>query len=43
MCSYNFMHYKAPTGTATGYLRIYRSSLSPNQGSEQFKGPSTGF
>lgn len=37
------LHYKAPTGTATGYLRIYRSSVGPAQGLEQFKGPSTGF
>ncbi len=37
------LHYKSPTGTATGYLRIYRSSVGPTQGLEQFKGPTTGF
>jgi hypothetical protein len=39
MCSYNVLHYKVATGTATGYLRIYRASLSRGQGSEEFKAP----
>jgi len=43
MVNYNFLHYKAPTGTATGYLRIYRSSLSPNQDASEFEAPNTGF
>lgn len=36
---YKHLHWKCATGTATGYLRIYRSSLGPSQGSEQFKAP----
>lgn len=36
--------YKAPTGTATGYLRLYRSSLGANEDAGlHFKGPLTGF
>lgn len=36
MCSYDWLHF---CGTATGMLRIYRSSLNPGQGTEQFKVP----
>lgn len=36
---YNFLHYKCATGSATGYLRIYRSSLSPNQEAGMFRAP----
>lgn len=43
MVTYNILHFKAPTGTATGYLRLFRSSLGPNQDAGEFKGPSTGF
>ncbi len=36
--------YKGPTGTATGYLRLYRSSLGSNEDAGvHFKGPLTGF
>jgi hypothetical protein len=36
---YNILHYKGPTGAATGYLRLYRSSLSQNQEAGLFRAP----
>ncbi len=39
LVNYNILHYKTATGMGTGYLRIYRSSVGPNQGSEAFKAP----
>lgn len=36
---YNLLHFACATGTATGFLRIYRASLSRGQGSEQFPAP----
>lgn len=36
---YNILHFKGPTGAATGYLRVYRSSLSPNQEGGLFRAP----
>ena len=38
-CAYNVLHYKGATGAATGYLRVYRSSLSPNQEGGLFRAP----
>lgn len=38
--NYNILHYKsASTGGSTGYLRIYRSSLSPNEDAGFFRAP----
>jgi hypothetical protein len=37
--NYNILHYKGPTGTATGYLRLYRSSLNQNQEAGLFRAP----
>jgi hypothetical protein len=34
-----FLYYKGATGGATGYLRIYRSSLEPGQTTREFKAP----
>jgi hypothetical protein len=36
--AFRTLHYKT-AGTATGYLRMYRSSLAPNQGAGEFKAP----
>jgi hypothetical protein len=36
--AFRTLHYKT-AGTATGYLRLYRSSLAPNQGAGEFKAP----
>lgn len=33
---YNYLYYK---GSATGYLRVCRSSVGPGQGAEQFPAP----
>lgn len=35
---YNVLHAKTPTGMS-GYLRIYRSSTRPGQGSQEFPAP----
>ncbi len=40
MTSYPVLNFKAPAGGGTGYLRVYRSSVSAPQGSEQFPIPS---
>ena len=37
--TYNILHFKGATGAATGYLRIFRSSLSPNQEAGFFRAP----
>jgi hypothetical protein len=37
--SYPYLFYKS---TATGYLRVYRSSVAPGQGVEQFRPPGIG-
>ena len=34
--AYKFMHYLSPTGGATGYLRMYRSSVGATQDATQF-------
>ncbi len=39
MCHYNLLHWKCATGSATGYLRIYRASLARGMGSEAFPAP----
>ncbi len=39
LVNYNFLHFKGATGAATGYLRMYRSSLSPNQEAGMFRAP----
>lgn len=39
LANYNFLHYKAPTGSATGYLRMYRSSLNESQDAGVFRAP----
>ena len=39
LCAYNFLHFKGATGAATGYLRMYRSSLSQNQEPGMFRAP----
>lgn len=36
---YNFLHMKGPSGAATGYMRMYRSSLSENQDAGLFRAP----
>lgn len=36
--AYNYLHYKCSSGI-TSYLRFYRSSFAPNQGSEAFPAP----
>lgn len=37
--NYNILHYKGPTGAATGYLRMYRSSLNSNEDAGMFRAP----
>jgi hypothetical protein len=37
--TYNVLHMKGPTGTSTGFLRMYRSSLSQNQEAGIFRAP----
>jgi hypothetical protein len=40
MCNYDFIHARVRSGgVATAYLRMYRSSLAPNQDAREFKGP----
>ena len=39
LATYNILHYKGPTGAATGFLRMYRSSLSQNQDAGMFRAP----
>lgn len=39
LCTYNVLHYKGATGAATGYLRLYRSSLNQNQDPGVFGAP----
>jgi len=41
MCRYDFLHARVPTtaAVATGYLRIYRSSLAPTQDAGEFRAP----
>lgn len=36
---YKYLHWKAPTGIATGYLRVYRSSFGPQQDAGEFRAP----
>ncbi len=36
---YNYLHYITTSTGVTGYLRMYRSSTGPNQGSEAFPAP----
>jgi hypothetical protein len=38
MLNFNVLHYKT-SGSATGYLRMYRSSLAPSQDAGHFKAP----
>lgn len=37
--TYNVLHFKGAAGGATGYLRMYRSSLSQNQEAGLFRAP----
>lgn len=39
LLAYNVLHFKGATGAATGYLRMYRSSLSPNEDAGFFRAP----
>jgi len=39
LVNYNILHYKGATGAATGYLRMYRSSLTGNQDAGVFGAP----
>jgi|SRR5882724_1578316 len=39
LVNYNILHFKGASGAATGYLRMYRSSLSPNQDAGMFRAP----
>ena len=39
MVHYNLLHFRSATGAATGYLRIYRASLSRGQDSSEFPAP----
>lgn len=39
LVNYNVLHFKGATGAATGYLRMYRSSLSQNQEAGMFRAP----
>ncbi len=39
LLTYPILHYKGATGQATGYLRLYRSSLSPNEDAGFFRAP----
>ena len=40
LCNYSFVHARvASGGVATGFLRMYRSSLAPNQNASEFTGP----
>ena len=43
MVTYNILHFKAPTGTATGYLRLFRSSVGQGQDASEFKAPNIPF
>lgn len=37
--NYNVLHYRGATSAATGYLRMYRSSLSSNEDAGMFRSP----
>ncbi len=39
LLTYPILHYKGQTGQSTGYLRLYRSSLSPNEDAGFFRAP----
>ena len=40
VAGYNYLHARLPSGgVATAFLRLYRSSLAPNQGTGEFKIP----
>lgn len=40
---YSVLNFKAAPGGGTGYLRIYRSSLAPNQDTSEFQDPYVKF
>ena len=37
--AYNLLHYRSPSGGATGFLRMFRSSLGQGQDASMFKIP----
>ena len=39
MVNYNILHFKGVSGAATGFLRMYRSSLNSNEDAGMFRAP----